>query len=94
MQERWEHPEEEYYVAKHGLGASSNGNEGSDSEELEIDAGPKGGSKAKKMHPFGQGIRQIRLMLITTCFVTQHGIIQKLTWLQDGDQKVGWPQRG
>ena len=58
VQERWEHPEEEYYVAKRGLDALSNGKKGSDSEELEIDAGPKGSSKAKKMHPFGQGIRQ------------------------------------
>ena len=57
VQERWEHPEEEYYVAKHGLDASSNGKKDSDSEELEIDAGQKGGSKAKKMHPFGLGIR-------------------------------------
>ena len=45
-------------MAKHGHDASSNGKKGSDSEELEIDAGPKGGSKPKKMHPFGQGIRQ------------------------------------
>ena len=57
-QERWEHPEEEYYVAKHGLDASTNGKKSSDSEELEVDAGPKGSSKAKRMHPFGQGIRQ------------------------------------
>ena len=89
VQERWEHPEEEYYVAKHGLDASSNGKKGSDSEELEIDAGPKGGSKAKKMHPFGQGIR----LVFGQCFVTQHGIIQMLTWLQSGDQGVGWSQR-
>lgn len=59
VQERWEHPEEEYYVAKHGLDASSNGKKGSDSEELEIDIGSNGGSKAKKMHPFGLGIRQV-----------------------------------
>ena len=59
VQERWEHPEEEYYEAKHGPDASSNGKKGSDGEDLEIDAGPKGGSKVKRMHPFGLGIRQV-----------------------------------
>ena len=59
VQERWERPEEEYYEAKHGLDASSNGKVGMESEELEIDAGPKGSSKIKRMHPFGLGIRQV-----------------------------------
>lgn len=58
MQERWEDPEEEYYTARHASAASTNGRKGSDSE-LEIDAAPStaGGSKAKRMHPFGAGIR-------------------------------------
>lgn len=94
VQERWEHPEEEYYVAKHGLDASPDGVKGSGSEELEIDAGPKGGSKAKKMHPFGQGIRQVFGQLVQNCCVMQYGVIQVLTWLQHGDERVGWPQRG
>ena len=49
MQERWENPEEEYYLAKHAPEAAG---QGSDS-----DAAPRAGSKARRMHPFGQGIR-------------------------------------
>ncbi len=59
MQERWEDPEEEYYTARHVSAAPKDGKKGSDSEELEIDAASSSatGSKAKRMHPFGAGIR-------------------------------------
>ena len=60
LQERWEDPEEEYYMARHSSAAPAHGRKQSDSEELEIDAAPSStsASKAKRMHPFGAGIRQ------------------------------------
>ena len=48
-QDRWNNPEEEYYLAKHGPEAAG---QGSDSN-----AAMQAGSKARRMHPFGQGIR-------------------------------------
>ncbi|CAK0787756.1 hypothetical protein CVIRNUC_010978 [Coccomyxa viridis] len=49
--ERWENPEEEYYLAKHAPDLAGQGSASSAAPALQA------GSKARRMHPFGQGIR-------------------------------------
>ena len=51
LQERWENPEEEYYLAKHAPDLAGQGSASSAAPALQA------GSKARRMHPFGQGIR-------------------------------------
>ena len=50
----------------------------SDSEELEIDAAPPGtsGRKARRMHPFGEGIRQGPLKAVDR---QEHAVLPE-TW--------------
>ena len=78
MQERWENPEEEYYTARHTSAAPMTGAKHSDSEELEIDAAPPGtsGRKARRMHPFGEGIRQGPLKAVDR---QEHAVLPE-TW--------------
>ena len=51
LQERWENPEEENYLAKHAPDLAGQGSGSSATPALQP------GSKARRMHPFGQGIR-------------------------------------
>ena len=49
VQDRWENPEEEYFLAKHAPEAAG---QGSDSSSV-----VQARSRVRRMHPFGQGIR-------------------------------------